>query len=156
MIILSLYFYLVCSYWFSFCRLCGLLVYVWCCNMFCIIIPSKVMGVKSLSSEWLLFSNSARGHTFFHVWCTFWYRLATEREEAKLQKEKPQKKDQMSLLESLKKTGVVDFHMRAVPGTEVPDHKVWWGRCIRKIKQEKTSSLHLNSCQIYALCKENH
>uniref|UniRef100_A0A8C3YAM7 Nucleolar protein 8 n=1 Tax=Catharus ustulatus TaxID=91951 RepID=A0A8C3YAM7_CATUS len=29
-------------------------------------------------------------------------------------------------------------------------------RCVRKIKQQKTSSLHLNSCQIYALCKENH
>ncbi|XP_066183010.1 nucleolar protein 8 isoform X2 [Sylvia atricapilla] len=56
---------------------------------------------------------------------SFLHRLATEREEAKLQKEKPQKNDQMCLLESLKKTGVVDFHMRAVPGTEVPDHKKW-------------------------------
>ncbi|XP_032927081.1 nucleolar protein 8 isoform X2 [Catharus ustulatus] len=56
---------------------------------------------------------------------SFLHRLATEREEAKLQKEKPQRNDQMGLLESLKKTGVVDFHMRAVPGTEVPDHKKW-------------------------------
>ncbi|NXI82716.1 NOL8 protein, partial [Rhipidura dahli] len=56
---------------------------------------------------------------------SFLHRLATEREEAKLQKEKPPRKDQMCLLESLKKTGVVDFHMRAVPGTEVPDHKKW-------------------------------
>ncbi|XP_031976521.1 nucleolar protein 8-like isoform X3 [Corvus moneduloides] len=56
---------------------------------------------------------------------SFLQRLATEREEAKLQKEKPQRNDQMCLLESLKKTGVVDFHMRAVPGTEVPDHKKW-------------------------------
>ncbi|NXA95269.1 NOL8 protein, partial [Melanocharis versteri] len=56
---------------------------------------------------------------------SFMHRLATEREEAKLQKEKPQRNDQMCLLESLKKTGVVDFHMRAVPGTEVPDHKKW-------------------------------
>ncbi|KAM7041094.1 nucleolar protein 8 isoform 1-T3 [Acridotheres tristis] len=56
---------------------------------------------------------------------SFLHRLATEREEAKLQKEKPQRNDQMCLLESLKKTGVVDFHMRAVPGTEVPDHKNW-------------------------------
>ncbi|NXP63472.1 NOL8 protein, partial [Chloropsis cyanopogon] len=56
---------------------------------------------------------------------SFLHRLATEREEAKLQKEKPQRSDQMGLLESLKKTGVVDFHMRAVPGTEVPDHKKW-------------------------------
>ncbi|NWT85318.1 NOL8 protein, partial [Lanius ludovicianus] len=56
---------------------------------------------------------------------SFLHRLATEREEAKLQKEKPQRNDQMCLIESLKKTGVVDFHMRAVPGTEVPDHKKW-------------------------------
>ncbi|NXS81811.1 NOL8 protein, partial [Erpornis zantholeuca] len=56
---------------------------------------------------------------------SFLHRLAMEREEAKLQKEKPQRNDQMCLLESLKKTGVVDFHMRAVPGTEVPDHKKW-------------------------------
>ncbi|NWR03786.1 NOL8 protein, partial [Paradoxornis webbianus] len=56
---------------------------------------------------------------------SFLHRLAAEREEAKLQKEKPQRNDQMCLLESLKKTGVVDFHMRAVPGTEVPDHKKW-------------------------------
>ncbi|XP_059336375.1 nucleolar protein 8 [Ammospiza nelsoni] len=56
---------------------------------------------------------------------SFLHRLATEREEAKLQKEKPQRNDQMCLLESLKQKGIVDFHMRAVPGTEVPDHKKW-------------------------------
>ncbi|KAJ7404653.1 nucleolar protein 8 [Pitangus sulphuratus] len=54
---------------------------------------------------------------------SFLHRLATEREEAKLQKEKPQRNNQACLLESLKKTGVVDFHMKAVPGTEVPEHK---------------------------------
>ncbi|KAM6413794.1 nucleolar protein 8 [Rhynochetos jubatus] len=56
---------------------------------------------------------------------SFLHRLATEREEAKLQKEKPQRNDKSCLLESLKKAGVVDFHMKAVPGTEVPDHKKW-------------------------------
>ncbi|XP_030357781.1 nucleolar protein 8 isoform X2 [Strigops habroptila] len=56
---------------------------------------------------------------------SFLHRLAREREEAKLQQEKPQSNGQMSLLESLKKAGVVDFHMKAVPGTEVPDHKKW-------------------------------
>uniref|UniRef100_A0A803VY43 Nucleolar protein 8 n=1 Tax=Ficedula albicollis TaxID=59894 RepID=A0A803VY43_FICAL len=56
---------------------------------------------------------------------SFLHRLAMEREEAKLQKEKPQRNDETCLLESLKKTGVVNFHMRAVPGTEVPDHKKW-------------------------------
>lgn len=53
-----------------------------------------------------------------------------EREEARLQKEKPQRNDETVLLESLKKAGVVDFHMRAVPGTEVPDHKVWGSSCL--------------------------
>ncbi|XP_009474995.1 PREDICTED: nucleolar protein 8 [Nipponia nippon] len=56
---------------------------------------------------------------------SFLHRLSMEREEAKLQKEKPQRKDKTCLLESLKKAGVVDFHMKAVPGTEVPDHKKW-------------------------------
>ncbi|XP_021265156.1 nucleolar protein 8 isoform X2 [Numida meleagris] len=56
---------------------------------------------------------------------SFLHRLAMEREEAKLQKEKPRRNDETVLLESLKKAGVVDFHMRAVPGTEVPDHKNW-------------------------------
>ncbi|XP_033921942.1 nucleolar protein 8 isoform X3 [Melopsittacus undulatus] len=56
---------------------------------------------------------------------SFLHRLAREREEAKLQKEKPQRNGQTSLLESLKKVGVVDFFMKAVPGTEVPDHKKW-------------------------------
>ncbi|XP_027742247.1 nucleolar protein 8 isoform X3 [Empidonax traillii] len=54
---------------------------------------------------------------------SFLHRLAMEREEAKLQKEKPQRNNQTCLLESLKKTGIVDFHMKAVPGTEVPEHK---------------------------------
>ncbi|KAM6301059.1 nucleolar protein 8 [Aegotheles albertisi] len=56
---------------------------------------------------------------------SFLHRLAVEREEAKLQKEKPQRNNKTCLLESLKKAGVVDFHMKAVPGTEVPDHKKW-------------------------------
>ncbi|XP_075015439.1 nucleolar protein 8 [Calonectris borealis] len=56
---------------------------------------------------------------------SFLHRLAMEREEAKLQKEKPQRNDKACLLESMKKAGVVDFHMKAVPGTEVPDHKKW-------------------------------
>ncbi|XP_009075433.1 PREDICTED: nucleolar protein 8, partial [Acanthisitta chloris] len=56
---------------------------------------------------------------------SFLHRLAMEREEAKLQKEKPQRNDKTRVLESLKQNGVVDFHMKAVPGTEVPDHKKW-------------------------------
>ncbi|XP_069721679.1 nucleolar protein 8 isoform X2 [Phaenicophaeus curvirostris] len=56
---------------------------------------------------------------------SFLHRLAMEREEAKLQKEKPQRNDKARLLQSLEKAGVVDFHMKAVPGTEVPHHKNW-------------------------------
>ncbi|NWH67594.1 NOL8 protein, partial [Geococcyx californianus] len=74
---------------------------------------------------------------------TFWYRLATEREEAKLQKEKTQRNDKAHLLESLKKAGVVDFHMKAVPGTEVPDHKNWvvgkFGRVLPVLHLRKSS-----------------
>ncbi|KAM9226884.1 nucleolar protein 8-like [Leptosomus discolor] len=56
---------------------------------------------------------------------SFLHRLTMEREEAKLQGEKPQRNDKASLSESLKKAGVVDFHMKAVPGAEVPDSKKW-------------------------------
>ncbi|NXB25354.1 NOL8 protein, partial [Rhagologus leucostigma] len=83
---------------------------------------------------------------------SFLHRLATEREEAKLQKEKPQRNDQMCLLESLKKTGVVDFHMRAVPGTEVPDHKKWvvgkFGRVlpVLHLKNQQKNKISFSDC----------
>ncbi|KAL2299771.1 hypothetical protein Nmel_012617 [Mimus melanotis] len=83
---------------------------------------------------------------------SFLHRLATEREEAKLQKEKPQKNDQMCLLESLKKRGVVDFHMRAVPGTEVPDHKKWvvgkFGRVlpILHLRNQQKNKISFSDC----------
>lgn len=48
------------------------------------------------------------------------FRLAQEREEAKAKKEKSTT-GSTTLLE---KIGGVDFHMKAVPGTEVPGHKV--------------------------------
>ncbi|XP_019392609.1 PREDICTED: nucleolar protein 8 isoform X2 [Crocodylus porosus] len=56
---------------------------------------------------------------------SFLHRLAQEREAAKLKKEQPHADSKANLMESLKKAGVVDFHMKAVPGTEVPDHKNW-------------------------------
>ncbi|XP_051050255.1 nucleolar protein 8 [Phodopus roborovskii] len=52
---------------------------------------------------------------------SFLHRLAQEREEAKAKKEKSTTVN-TSLLE---KMGGVDFHMKAVPGTEVPGHKNW-------------------------------
>ncbi|KAM6159645.1 nucleolar protein 8 [Erethizon dorsatum] len=52
---------------------------------------------------------------------SFLHRLAQEREEAKAEKEKSTTGN-TNLLE---KVGGVDFHMKAVPGTEVPGHKNW-------------------------------
>ncbi|NXY74218.1 NOL8 protein, partial [Glareola pratincola] len=77
---------------------------------------------------------------------SFLHRLAVEREEAKLQKEKPQTNDKACLLESLKKAGIVDFHMKAVPGTEVPDHKKWvvgkFGRVLPVLHLRKSCCLN--------------
>ncbi|XP_044881837.1 nucleolar protein 8 isoform X1 [Mauremys mutica] len=56
---------------------------------------------------------------------SFLHRLAQERQEARLKKEKPHTDGKGNLLESLNNAGVVNFHMKAVPGTEVPDHKDW-------------------------------
>ncbi|KAG8436246.1 hypothetical protein GDO86_007371 [Hymenochirus boettgeri] len=55
---------------------------------------------------------------------SFLHRLSQERQEAKYQTTlKPEQ--QKDLVQSLKKAGVTDFQMKAaVPGTEVPDHKV--------------------------------
>ncbi|XP_034366345.1 nucleolar protein 8 isoform X3 [Arvicanthis niloticus] len=52
---------------------------------------------------------------------SFLHRLAQEREEAKAKNEKSTS-DNTTLLE---KIGGIDFHMKAVPGTEVPGHKNW-------------------------------
>ncbi|XP_022368424.1 nucleolar protein 8 isoform X1 [Enhydra lutris kenyoni] len=52
---------------------------------------------------------------------SFLHRLAQEREEAKAKKEK----STIGNTSFLEKMGVVDFHVKAVPGTEVPGHKNW-------------------------------
>lgn len=52
---------------------------------------------------------------------SFLHRLAREREEAKAKKEK----STVGNTNLLEKMGMVDFHMKAVPGTEVPGHKNW-------------------------------
>ncbi|XP_008587562.1 PREDICTED: nucleolar protein 8 [Galeopterus variegatus] len=52
---------------------------------------------------------------------SFLHRLAQEREEAKAKKEK----STTSSTNLLERMGGVDFHMKAVPGTEVPGHKNW-------------------------------
>lgn len=51
---------------------------------------------------------------------SLWFRLAQEREAAKAKKEK----STIGNTNLLEKMGVVNFHMKAVPGTEVPGHKV--------------------------------
>lgn len=56
---------------------------------------------------------------------SFLHRLARERQEANVKKQKPQNNGMKNIVESLKKSGVVDFQVKAVPGTEVPDHKDW-------------------------------
>uniref|UniRef100_A0A673UTE0 Nucleolar protein 8 n=1 Tax=Suricata suricatta TaxID=37032 RepID=A0A673UTE0_SURSU len=52
---------------------------------------------------------------------SFLHRLAQEREAAKAKKEK----SAIGNTSFLEKMGVVDFHVKAVPGTEVPGHKNW-------------------------------
>ncbi|XP_066473616.1 nucleolar protein 8 [Tiliqua scincoides] len=56
---------------------------------------------------------------------SFLHRLARERQEASVKKETPHSNGMTNVIESLEKSGVVDFHVKAVPGTEVPDHKDW-------------------------------
>ncbi|XP_038628668.1 nucleolar protein 8 [Tachyglossus aculeatus] len=56
---------------------------------------------------------------------SFLHRLAQERLEAKVKKEKPSRVQHADRLESLRKAGVVDFQLKAVPGTEIPDNKDW-------------------------------
>ncbi|XP_048343981.1 nucleolar protein 8 isoform X2 [Sphaerodactylus townsendi] len=55
----------------------------------------------------------------------FLHRLARERQEASVMKEKISCNGTSNILESMKKSGVEDFHVKAVPGTEIPDHKDW-------------------------------
>ncbi|KAM3847780.1 nucleolar protein 8 isoform 2-T3 [Vipera latastei] len=57
---------------------------------------------------------------------SFLHRLARERQEASVTKEKTNYNGMTDIQESLKKSGVVDFHVKAVPGTEIPNHKLTW------------------------------
>uniref|UniRef100_A0A2D4F224 Nucleolar protein 8 n=4 Tax=Micrurus corallinus TaxID=54390 RepID=A0A2D4F224_MICCO len=56
---------------------------------------------------------------------SFLHRLARERQEASMTKEKTDYNGMTDIQKSLKKSGVVDFHVKAVPGTEIPNHKDW-------------------------------
>lgn len=82
---------------------------------------------------------------------SFLHRLAREREAAQTNK-----KSIIGNTNLLKKVGMVDFHMKAVPGTEVPGHKNWvvskFGRVLpvlhlknqhkRKIKYDPSKYCH--------------
>ncbi|KAL1784158.1 nucleolar protein 8 [Sigmodon hispidus] len=82
---------------------------------------------------------------------SFLHRLAQEREEAKAKKEKSTA-DNTSLLE---KIGGTDFHMKAVPGTEVPGHKNWvvskFGRVL-PVLHLKNQHKHKISFACYLFC----
>ncbi|XP_061474035.1 nucleolar protein 8 [Rhineura floridana] len=56
---------------------------------------------------------------------SFLHRLARERQEESIRKEKPDNNGMTNVLKSLKKSGITNFHVKAVPGTEVPNHKDW-------------------------------
>ncbi|XP_063147928.1 nucleolar protein 8 [Candoia aspera] len=56
---------------------------------------------------------------------SFLHRLARERQEANMKKEETGYNGMTDIQESLKKSGIVDFHVKAVPGTEIPNHKDW-------------------------------
>uniref|UniRef100_A0A670YY92 Nucleolar protein 8 n=1 Tax=Pseudonaja textilis TaxID=8673 RepID=A0A670YY92_PSETE len=56
---------------------------------------------------------------------SFLHRLARERQEASVTKEKTDYNGMTDIQKSLKKSGIVDFHVKAVPGTEIPNHKDW-------------------------------
>nr|XP_015203499.1 PREDICTED: nucleolar protein 8 [Lepisosteus oculatus] len=57
---------------------------------------------------------------------SFLHKLAQERQQAAQKKQTPKTERRPPFLDSLKKVGVDNFHMKAaVPGTEVPGHKNW-------------------------------
>ncbi|KAI1890381.1 hypothetical protein AGOR_G00153140 [Albula goreensis] len=57
---------------------------------------------------------------------SFLHRLAAERQNAVEKTESPKLENKEQLVESFKKAGVENFHMKAaVPGTEIPGHKNW-------------------------------
>ncbi|KAJ6668413.1 hypothetical protein lerEdw1_015790 [Lerista edwardsae] len=80
---------------------------------------------------------------------SFLHRLARERQEASVKKAKPHSNGMTNVVESLKKSGVVDFHVKAVPGTEVRDHKDWvvgkFGRVLPILHLKSKWFVFLNS-----------
>ena len=71
---------------------------------------------------------SALKRRVIHVWkwCVI-RRLAQERQQAAEKPDAPKKDEKENLVESLKKAGVENYHMNAaVPGTEIPGHKVFF------------------------------
>ncbi|KAL8212408.1 UNVERIFIED_CONTAM: nucleolar protein 8 [Gekko kuhli] len=81
----------------------------------------------------------------------FLHRLARERQEASMTKENTSCNGMRNILESMKKSGVVDFHVKAVPGTEIPDHKDWvvgkFGRVlpVLHMKAQHTSKISFST-----------
>ncbi|KAG8128240.1 hypothetical protein E2320_015100 [Naja naja] len=70
---------------------------------------------------------------------SFLHRLARERQEAIVTKEKTDYNGMTDIQKSLKKSGVVDFHVKAVPGTEIPNHKN-----LKKLDQEPIDAVPIS------------
>ncbi|RXM94424.1 Nucleolar protein 8 [Acipenser ruthenus] len=82
---------------------------------------------------------------------SFLHRLAEERQQAAEKKRTPRVDRTTHLVESLKKVGVENFHMKAaVPGTEVPDHKDWvvskFGRVLPVLRLKTQGNNKISFC----------
>ncbi|XP_015283021.1 PREDICTED: nucleolar protein 8, partial [Gekko japonicus] len=87
----------------------------------------------------------------------FLHRLARERQEASMTKENTSCNGMRNILESMKKSGVVDFHVKAVPGTEIPDHKDWVvGKFGRVLPVLHMKAQHTNKIMKYDPSKYCH
>ncbi|XP_060095863.1 nucleolar protein 8 [Heteronotia binoei] len=87
----------------------------------------------------------------------FLHRLARERHEASMTKENTSSNSMTNILDSMKKSGVEDFHLKAVPGTEIPDHKDWIvGKFGRVLPVLHMKARHTNKVMKYDPSKYCH
>ncbi|XP_056380002.1 nucleolar protein 8 [Hyla sarda] len=89
---------------------------------------------------------------------SFLHKLEQERQAAKEKKKpKEQSHPQNDLLQSLEKSGVTDFQMKAaVPGTEVPNHKNWvvskYGRVLPVLHLKGNKQSKIMKCDPSKYC----
>ncbi|KAG7478128.1 hypothetical protein MATL_G00077170 [Megalops atlanticus] len=87
---------------------------------------------------------------------SFLHRLAQERQQATEKSQSPTVEHKDKLMESFKKAGVENFHMKAaVPGTEIPGHKDWvvskFGRVLPVLHLKGHSKNKISFCLENAL-----